>query len=158
MFHTILNASVVGIPNTSSTTGDFWGRYNDLATASGCGYTGWTMTTGPVGKANTQFVMSPITSVSQIGTEVPETYNLKQNYPNPFNPTTKINFAIPKQGFTTLKVYDMLGREVTRLVNEMKTPGNYSVDFNASTLSSGVYFYKLEVNGFSDVKRMVLIK
>ena len=102
--------------------------------------------------------MNPILSVSQIGTEVPETYNLKQNYPNPFNPTTKINFAIPKQGFTTLKVYDMLGREVTRLVNEMKTPGNYSVDFNASTLSSGVYFYKLEVNGYADVKRMVLIK
>jgi hypothetical protein len=81
-----------------------------------------------------------------------------QNYPNPFNPTTKINFAIPKQGLVTLKVYDVLGREVANLVNEVKTAGNYIVDFDASYLASGVYFYKLEVNGFTDVKRMMLIK
>jgi hypothetical protein len=143
----------------SSTTGDYWGRYNDLSTASGCGYTAWTMTTGPVGKANMKFTMNPgTTAVTPIGTTVPQSYSLAQNYPNPFNPVTKINFAIPKQGFVTLKVYDMLGREVTKLVNEVKQAGTYSVDFDATRLSSGVYFYKLEAGGFVDTKRMVLVK
>ncbi len=90
--------------------------------------------------------------------EIPTVYSLSQNYPNPFNPVTKINFALPKQGFVTLKIYDVLGREVRTLVNEVKSAGNFSVDFNASEYSSGVYFYKLESNGFSDIKRMMLIK
>ncbi|MFZ4592192.1 MAG: T9SS type A sorting domain-containing protein, partial [Ignavibacteria bacterium] len=77
---------------------------------------------------------------------------------NPFNPVTKINFALPKQGLVTLKIYDVLGREVRTLVNEVKSVGNYSVDFNASEFSSGIYFYKLESEGFSDIKRMMLIK
>ena len=88
----------------------------------------------------------------------PKSFSLSQNYPNPFNPTTKINFALPKQGFVTLKIYDMLGREVRTLVNEVKSAGNFTVDFNASELSSGIYFYKLETNGFSDIKKMMLIK
>ena len=90
--------------------------------------------------------------------ETPVSYKLSQNYPNPFNPVTKISFALPKQGFVTLKVYDILGKEVATLVNEVKNQGSYSVDFNASNFSSGVYFYKLETNGFSDIKRMMLIK
>ena len=90
--------------------------------------------------------------------ETPEKFSLSQNYPNPFNPTTKINFAIPKQGFVTLKVYDILGKEVTTLVNEVKTAGSYSVDFNGNNFSSGVYFYKIEVNGFTDAKKMILVK
>ncbi|MBM4158314.1 MAG: T9SS type A sorting domain-containing protein [Ignavibacteria bacterium] len=89
---------------------------------------------------------------------LPKEYSISQNYPNPFNPVTKINFALPKQGFVTIKIYDVLGREVRTLVNEVKTPGNYIVEFNANELASGVYFYKIEVNGFSDVKRMILIK
>jgi hypothetical protein len=88
----------------------------------------------------------------------PTAYKLSQNYPNPFNPVTKINYALPKSGFVTLKVYDMLGREVVSLVNENKVSGNYSVDFNASNLTSGVYFYRLEVNGFVDTKKMLMIK
>jgi len=91
-------------------------------------------------------------------TLTPDTYSLAQNYPNPFNPTTKINFAIPKQGFVTLKVYDMLGKEVANLVNEVKVAGNYSVDFNAASLASGVYFYRIEASDFVDTKRMMLIK
>jgi hypothetical protein len=89
---------------------------------------------------------------------IPDKYSLSQNYPNPFNPVTKINFSIPKQGFVTLKIYDILGREVRTLVNETKQPGNYSVDFNGSSLASGVYFYRLESNSFTSIKRMVLIK
>ena len=88
----------------------------------------------------------------------PTKYSLSQNYPNPFNPVTKINFALPKQGMVTLKIYDVLGREVRTLVNEVKSAGTFSVDFNASEFSSGVYFYRLESNGFSDIKRMMLIK
>jgi len=89
---------------------------------------------------------------------IPDQYSLSQNYPNPFNPVTKINFAIPKQGFVTLKIYDVLGREVRTLVNEVKSAGQFLVDFNASEFSSGVYFYRLESEGFSDIKRMMLIK
>ena len=99
-----------------------------------------------------------VTSVTPVVANVPDKYSLSQNYPNPFNPVTKINFAIPKSGFVTLKVYDVLGREVSTLVNEIKNAGTYKVDFNASNLSSGMYFYKVSVNGFTDVKKMMLIK
>ena len=89
---------------------------------------------------------------------IPTRFELSQNYPNPFNPTTKINFAIPKQGLVTMKIYDVLGREVRTLVNEVKQAGNYTVDFNASEFASGVYFYKLTSGDFSDIKRMILVK
>ena len=148
--NTSVNASVV--------TGRNLHQHSDLSSGDGC----TAITT--VGSTYTQLPNIKITinpgpnNASQIGNVIPETYSLTQNYPNPFNPTTKINFAIPKQGFVTMKVYDVLGRVVRNLVNEVKDAGLYSVDFNASELSSGVYFYKMEVNGFSDVKRMVLVK
>jgi photosystem II stability/assembly factor-like uncharacterized protein len=99
-----------------------------------------------------------VTGITPISNEVPATFSLNQNYPNPFNPTTKINFALPKSGLVTLKVYDVLGKEVATLVNEVKNAGTYNYEFNASSLTSGVYFYKLEANGFSDVKKMMLVK
>ncbi len=91
-------------------------------------------------------------------TEVPQYYQLEQNYPNPFNPTTRINFSIQETGFVTLKVFDLLGKEVAILVNENKSPGYYSLEFDASNLSGGVYFYTIQVNGFSDTKKMLLVK
>lgn len=100
------------------------------------------------------FLITDITPVSEIISD----YKLSQNYPNPFNPATKINFSIPKQGFTTLKVYNVLGKEIATLINGLKNQGNYSVEFNAVNLASGIYFYRLEVNGFIEVKRMTLIK
>ena len=90
--------------------------------------------------------------------ETPLSFKLEQNYPNPFNPVTKISYALPKSGLVTLRVYDILGKEVATLVNEVKSAGSYSVDFNASNFTSGVYFYKIETNGFSDIKKMMLIK
>ncbi|MCX6158664.1 MAG: FG-GAP-like repeat-containing protein [Ignavibacteriae bacterium] len=93
-----------------------------------------------------------------VNPETPKQFNLSQNYPNPFNPVTKINFALPKQGFVTLKIYDITGREIQTLVSEVKQAGYYSVDFNGSVLSSGVYFYKIQSGDFISVKRMVLIK
>ncbi len=89
---------------------------------------------------------------------LPEKYEMSQNYPNPFNPTTKINFSLPKQGFVTLKVYDVIGKLVTELVSEVKPAGVYAVDFNASALASGIYFYRIESLDFVETKRMMLIK
>ena len=103
----------------------------------------------------------PCGIVTNIGgniNEIPDNYLLSQNYPNPFNPVTKISYAIPKSGFVTLKVYDILGKELVTLVNGNKNAGSYIVDFDASALTSGVYFYKLEVNGFVDTKKMMVIK
>jgi hypothetical protein len=93
----------------------------------------------------------------------PKQYTLYQNYPNPFNPTTTIRYSIPAaetQNFASvqLKVYDVLGREVTTLVNEEKKPGNYEVRFNASNFASGVYIYRLTAGNFVSVKKMMLLK
>ncbi|MEO8665158.1 MAG: T9SS type A sorting domain-containing protein, partial [Ignavibacteria bacterium] len=89
---------------------------------------------------------------------IPTVYSLAQNYPNPFNPTTKISFSIPKNGMVSLKIYDVLGKEVMTLVNEHRSIGNYDVTFDGSNLSSGAYFYRLEAGEFTDIRRMVLIK
>ena len=85
-------------------------------------------------------------------------YNLFQNYPNPFNSTTTIKYQLPKSGQVMLKIYDMLGKEVATLVNEEKVTEKYEVNFNASSLASGVYIYRLNVNDFVNVKKMVLLK
>jgi subtilisin-like proprotein convertase family protein len=101
---------------------------------------------------------SPLVGVQNVSNEIPRRFELKQNYPNPFNPATIINFQIPTEGFVKLSVYDITGREVKTLINENMHAGVYNIDFNGSDLSSGVYFYKLEANGFSDVKKMMLVK
>jgi aminopeptidase N len=88
----------------------------------------------------------------------PDKFAVYQNYPNPFNPTTSIKFDIPKNTFVTLKVYDVLGKEVATLINEVRAAGSYNVDWNASFYPSGVYFYKLESKDFTETKRMLLIK
>jgi hypothetical protein len=89
---------------------------------------------------------------------IPVSVKLSQNYPNPFNPTTKISYSIPKDEFVSLKVYDVLGNEVATLVNNNKNAGNYSVDFNGSNLSSGIYFYKLQAGNNVSLKKMILMK
>ncbi|MDQ3022168.1 MAG: choice-of-anchor D domain-containing protein [Bacteroidota bacterium] len=101
-----------------------------------------------------------ITNSSNI---VPEKFSLSQNYPNPFNPVTKIKFDLPsivnnKLSIVSLKIFDVLGKEVETLVNEKLSPGSYEVEFNGSNFSSGIYFYKLEAENFSEVKRMILLK
>ncbi|MBK8381092.1 MAG: T9SS type A sorting domain-containing protein [Ignavibacteria bacterium] len=83
---------------------------------------------------------------------------LSNNYPNPFNPVTVINYQIPYSDIVTLKVYDVSGKEVASLVNEMKNAGMHSVTFNASGLTSGFYFYKLSSNGVEQAKKMTLLK
>ena len=85
-------------------------------------------------------------------------FKLYQNYPNPFNPTTKIKYQIPLEEKVTLKVYDILGREVSTLVNEIKSAGIHEINFNASSLASGVYFYRITAGNYSDIKKIVLLK
>jgi len=99
-----------------------------------------------------------VTGIQPIGNVIPDNFQLSQNYPNPFNPVTNINFSIPKSGFVKLEVYDILGKVVATLVNENVKAGNYKVDFNASNFSSGVYFYRINTDGFSDIKKMMLVK
>jgi len=99
-----------------------------------------------------------VTSVELTDDQIPKDFTLKQNYPNPFNPTTKIEYSIPSESFVELKVYDVLGNEVASLVNEQQQAGVYRADFNASELSSGVYFYKLQTESFIDTKKMILLR
>ena len=101
-----------------------------------------------------QFKYSDIIEVKAI----PKQYELLQNYPNPFNPSTSIKFQIPGSSFVNIKVYDITGREVETLVNEEKSAGSYEVNFNTEGLSSGIYFYKLRTDNFTETKKMLLIK
>jgi hypothetical protein len=95
---------------------------------------------------------------SEVIIGVPSKFELSQNYPNPFNPSTRINYQLPNDGNVKISVFDNSGKEVMTLVNGFKTAGYYSVDMNASTLSSGVYFYHLTAGDFSAVKKMLLVK
>lgn len=105
---------------------------------------------------NGNFEYHNLTSLIIIGT--PNVFNLYQNYPNPFNPSTTINFDTPTDGVVSLVVFDNSGKEVARILNEFKPAGYHSVNFNASNLSSGVYFYKMTLNGNSQVFKMTLLK
>lgn len=92
------------------------------------------------------------------GLTTADKYALNQNYPNPFNPTTKISFSLPKSEFVTVKIFDMLGKEVAQLVNDELKAGNYEYQFNGSSLASGIYFYRINTANFTDTKRMTLVK
>lgn len=105
-----------------------------------------------------QITSSVITGISEPSPVVPSKFALSQNYPNPFNPSTLISFDIPKQAIVKLVVYDILGRIVKTLVDEMKSPGNYKVRFDASMITSGVYFYRITADNFTDSKKLLLIK
>jgi len=112
------------------------------------------------------------TGIEQLADGI-ETYSLSNNFPNPFNPTTNIKYQIPEISFVTLKIYDVLGNEIANLVSEEKRIGNYEIEFNASKLPSGVYFYRLQAGSpsaglpagrhgsgqsFVETKKMVLMK
>jgi hypothetical protein len=101
--------------------------------------------TDPIEKNKTSFQQS-------------EDYKLFQNFPNPFNPSTKISYKIKRDGNVSLTVYNLVGQEISVLVNEKQSAGNYEVEFDASELTTGVYLYKLQINGFTSVKRMTVLK
>jgi photosystem II stability/assembly factor-like uncharacterized protein len=99
-----------------------------------------------------------ITAVDDNESNLPNIFSLSQNYPNPFNPSTVIKYSLPAESFVTIKLYDLLGREIKTLVNEDKTAGSYSYTFNASDLSSGIYFYRMEAGNFTQSHKLVLLK
>jgi hypothetical protein len=111
------------------------------------------------GMYSIQRFVGPKTNVKQESNIIPDNYSLSQNYPNPFNPTTKINFSLKTAGDINLKVYDMLGKEVTTLATGHYAAGSYSVEFTANNFSSGMYFYTLTAaNGFHQTQKMILMK
>jgi hypothetical protein len=99
-----------------------------------------------------------LNGVKALNNETPESYALSQNYPNPFNPTTIISFSVPKTSFVTIKVFDVLGKEVTTLINEEKPAGNHEVEFNGANFTSGIYFYCLKAGNFIQYKKALLVK
>jgi len=109
-----------------------------------------------------KYQIDKVTGIEQINSSIPSDFVLSQNYPNPFNPSTRIRFSVAKPSFVTLKVYDLLGREVTTLVNGEKSVGSYEVTFNTSELtsklSSGIYIYRLTTDKFTQTKKMILMK
>lgn len=148
----------IPVTTCSSTCGSFLingiGKY---VVASGLALT------PPYSIPNTQIYSDStcnIIGIKKIDTKLPSKIDLAQNYPNPFNPATKINFSIPNGivGQTFLSVYDILGREVTSLVNEKLSPGTYEVEWDGSNYPSGVYFYKLETESFKQTKKLILLK
>jgi len=119
-----------------------------------CGYA--VSTNGSVIKLQDS-ILFYLTGISNSGT-IPSRYELHQNYPNPFNPMTTIKFSIPEKSNVMIKLVDLTGREITKILDNEFNAGNHEVQFNAGNLSSGTYFYRIEAGSFTDVKRMVLIK
>ena len=116
---------------------------------------------GPVVVVNDKFgdpAHNRVTGIKKVDNQTPGRFELSQNYPNPFNPSTIIRYSVPRSSLVTLKVFNILGQEVSTLVNQQQNPGKYEVNFNASALSSGVYFYTIS-NGTSTLtKKMLLLK
>jgi hypothetical protein len=100
----------------------------------------------------------PVSVDDDVISQTPTSFEISQNYPNPFNPSTSIQFKIPENSFVTLKVYNVLGKEVATLLNEEKNAGLYEVTFDATDFSSGIYFYKIEAGNFVATKKMILMK
>lgn len=139
---------------STSQSGTVMHYHEDYET--GCDMTGFSSASY---RPNACFLISAVTGIGENSQDrLPDSYSLSQNFPNPFNPVTKINFAIQKQGLVSLKIYDILGREIRTLVNEIKQAGYYSVDFNGSDFASGVYFFRIESGSYKDTKRMMLVK
>jgi len=99
-----------------------------------------------------------ITGVEELEEGIPSKFDLSQNYPNPFNPVTLIKYQVPETSHISIKIYDVIGREIATLVNEVKQPGVFQVSFNCENLASGVYFYKMKAAEFVSVKKMNILK
>ena len=141
------------VEGTNEATGSSY-DYTDRAVVNGVTYSYRLVSHDINGAVNEYEMTAEATPTAPLPTE----YALDQNFPNPFNPTTTINYALKDAGFVTLRVYNLLGQEVANLVSQRMEVGNYSVNFDANTLPSGIYIYRLEVNDFSAQQKMVLLK
>lgn len=139
-------------PNTPNSTITLYANGNSVNLSGGTGGDSWNFATN----ANISITVNSIRNLNEVAGK----YSLSQNFPNPFNPTTNIKYGLTKSGFVSLKVYDIVGKEVATLVNQYQNEGTYIVDFKASdyNLTSGIYFYKLNSGGFSEVRKMILNK
>lgn len=119
-----------------------------------------TFSNSPEGSGTYIYTVSsePFVAVEQEDNTTPTEFRLQQNYPNPFNPSTIINYSVPENGLVTLSIYDVLGNEISKLINEEKSAGNYHVQFDASNKTSGIYFYQLKAGTYLETKKMILIK
>jgi hypothetical protein len=102
--------------------------------------------------------VTPLNATAVSEGERPDMFTLRQNYPNPFNPSTTISYRLPKQSHVTLKVFDVLGREIATLVNRVEQPGDKSVNFNAINLVSGVYYYRFQAGNVIETKKLLLLR
>ncbi|MDR3626278.1 MAG: DUF4434 domain-containing protein [Ignavibacteriaceae bacterium] len=153
-------AGNLGIPQIASGTSASSGKcICTLSNAASVRYVKFSVTPGSVWTFDDEYEIRNNNSagVNDVQ-EVPKEYSLKQNYPNPFNPSTIINYEIIKRGNVSLKVFDVLGKEITTLVNEEKPAGSYSINFNASSIPSGVYFYQIKTGSYFATKKMLLLK
>jgi hypothetical protein len=157
--------SFIGVGNSglvaySSNGGDTWeimtsGTTNTLYVVEATAKSVWAG-----GNAGTILKRSdePVGLTSDVQGKIPNQFSLRQNYPNPFNPATTIKYEIAKESNITMKVYDVIGNEVATLVNETKPAGTYQVIFDASSLSNGVYLYKIQAGNFTATKKLILMK
>jgi len=135
--------------------------YNAKSYYVTCAYEDPWESTGETEPTNTvEVILAPPQKISlpQQNIEMGNTFQLKQNFPNPFNPSTTISWQMPEDNFVTLKVFDVLGREVATLVNDNREAGNHSIDFNASDLPSGVYLYRIQIGNFTESRKFLLQK
>ena len=147
-----------------STYGNFQQYQFSLSAFSGLSfiYIGFRYNMDCINSGNVVFIddiyVGTVSGISHIGTGIPAAFDLKQNYPNPFNPITNIRFDIPISSNVKISVYNTLGQQIAIILNEMKTAGFYEVKYDASALSSGVYYYRIEAGNYLQTKKMVLIK
>ena len=146
----------VDIPATNSSSGASY-TWVDRGVINGTTYYYKLVDVDINGLENVNDMIAEVTP-SAAGNMVPDAYALHQNFPNPFNPNTTIMYDVKEAGFVSLAVFDILGREIMTLVNDQHNAGRYLVEFDASALASGIYFYQLKVNGFADLKKMVVLK
>ena len=160
--------SFVELGRFRTTTTGSWGERRFVLTSPGTGgrfAINYRVVDGGPNGTNSDFIgidfirlLSGVVGITPINNTIPDNYSLGQNYPNPFNPSTKINFSVPVSGVVILTVFDVEGKEIMVVFNGEKQAGNYTADINLSTISSGVYFYRLESSNSSITKKMLLIK
>jgi hypothetical protein len=145
------------------TDGSNWGNLVGSGTANTTGTITSTIPFGNITSPRTIFTLANAKGGGNpllvgLTSNVPKVFALEQNYPNPFNPSTIISYQVASLSNVSLKVYDLLGREIATLVNEMKSAGSYTATFNAANMPSGVYYYKLKAGNYSSVKKLLLLK
>ena len=115
-------------------------------------------TSSAIGEIYKVYITPKSVGISNVSSEIPDSYNLAQNYPNPFNPSTRIKFSLPKSGFVRINIYNALGQRVSELVNEQLNSGTYEVTWYSDNFAAGVYFYTMDAGDFIQTKKMLLVK